>query len=169
MKIRLSIIYLIVVVVLSEGHIAYAQQTSQIDIADAEQWVMLGTYDTVLVEYDLQSLRYTDSGHIVVLIKTTPIAPVVKKLLQENNIGLHPVSAYNGYEYYSHTIREETIDLKQYKYTTLNTWDYDVLGGLLDWTRIPQQPKQALASSPESTLIKEVMSVITRIVLAKAD
>jgi len=102
---------------------AIAQQaSSSVDTnTETEQWVSLGSYDTSTIEYDLQSLQWLDSEHISVSIKTTPRTPIIKKLLQDNNIGLHPISFYCGYEYYGYNIRQVVIDLKHYRSMTINS------------------------------------------------
>lgn len=158
---------LMIVIALTTQQPAMAQDTSAVVLVP-EEWVSLGTYDTSTVEYDLQSLRWLDSEHISVYIKMTPVTPIRKQLLQESTGRLHPVSFYNGYEYYGYTVREETIDLRHRQSSIVNSWDYDISDGLLEWIRTPQAPQSVAAICPESALIKEVMSVITRVVIAKA-
>jgi hypothetical protein len=169
MKTKLFTTSLMIVASLTIHQIARAQDISKPEPGIiAEQWVSLGTYDTSTCEYDLQSMQWLDSEHISVFIRTKPVTPMTKRLLQENNHGLHPVSFYNGYEYYGYTVREETIDLKHHQSTVVNSWDYDISGGLLEWIRTPQ-PTQSLASaSVEFAFVKDVQSVITKVVIAKA-
>ncbi|HET9135298.1 MAG TPA: hypothetical protein VFO76_01575 [Candidatus Kapabacteria bacterium] len=169
MKTKLFITCLMMVATVTIHQSALSQDISKPEPGIiAEQWVSLGTYDTSTFEYDLQSMQWLDSEHISVFIRTKPVALMTKRLLQEDNNGIHPVSFYNGYEYYGYTVREETIDIKHHQSTVVNSWDYDISGGLLEWIRTPQQPRTFASASAEFAFVKDVQSVITKVVIAKA-
>ncbi|HET9135297.1 MAG TPA: hypothetical protein VFO76_01570 [Candidatus Kapabacteria bacterium] len=125
------------------------------------QWVSLGTYDTSLFQYDLQSLQWLDSEHINVIIKISPLTLPIRQRLDHSNTGLHPISLYSGYEYYGYSIREEVIDLKHNESQVLNSYDYDLRERLLEWIRKSQEIKKIAIHSPESVLVKELSKVIT--------
>jgi len=158
-----------IAIILCTSQLLYAQENEEEKSYTAprsqHEWVFLGNTETSRWEYDQRTLLRTDSMHVRVRLKETPLKECYydvrgAKMWDHRSIQgysdtlrLHPEFYYEGYERYGCTILEENINIGSGSYAILYAADYDT-GWLMIavWNNGFDVVKPIAEASPESML-----------------
>jgi len=158
---------------------AYAQNKeeprSYTGAKETSEWISLGNIEDVKYECDLKSIIRTDSTHIRIHIKETPIRQnhyetVRTKMWEHRSIQGYsdslrkkPEFCFDGYERYSFSISEELVEYNKGEYSVTYVADYDISGMLLPGSETVYMDKQVADKSPERMVIDLLLKGKTKL------
>ena len=136
---------------------------------ELHDWVFFGNSESSSWEYDQKTLVRTDSIHLKVRIRETPLEYCYNDVrgakmwqwrsIQEysDSLRFHPQFDYEGYEYYGFSVLEETINLRDHKFRVCNAADYNLGGLVLSlWQNGIDTEKPIPPGSPEDMVIEVI-------------